>query len=135
MLSDVHMINLPKISDRRGNLTFLEGGNHIPFDLKRIYYIYDVPGGESRGAHAHQTLEQVFIAVSGSFSLLLDDGFNQETFFLNKPYEGLYVPKMTWRDLSNFSSGSVCLVLASDFYKVTDYIRDYCVFTKRVKRK
>ena len=118
-------IQLPKITDQRGNLTFIEGNNHIPFTIKRIYYLYDVPGGESRGGHAHKKLEQLIIAVNGSFDVILDDGETKQRFHLNRSYNGLYVAPKTWRELDNFSSGSVCLVLASECFDESDYIRDY----------
>jgi glyoxylate utilization-related uncharacterized protein len=124
-LDDCKIIQFPKIVDQRGNLTFIEGMNHIPFKIQRVYYLYDVPGGESRGGHAHKKLEQLIIAASGSFDVKLDDGCNSRTFHLNRSYYGLYVAPMTWRELDNFSSGSVCLVLASKKYLEADYIRDY----------
>ncbi len=127
------IIELPKIEDRRGNLTFIENGKHIPFDSKRVYYLYDIPGGESRGGHAHKTLKQFIIAVSGSFDVILDDGITRKKFFLNRSYYGLFVPSMVWREIENFSSGSICLVLASDFYDEEDYIRDYEKFKKIVR--
>lgn len=119
------IIDLPKIQDMRGNLTFLEGSRHVPFDIERVYYLYDVPGGAERGAHAHKGLRQLIISVSGSFDVGLDDGITQRTFRLNRPYQALYVCPMIWRDLENFSSGSVCLVLASNTYSEDDYFRDY----------
>ena len=123
---DCKVIELDKHhSDRKGNLTVVENGKTLPFDVKRAYYLYDVPGGESRGAHAHRELEQLIVAASGSFSVTLDDGRDKRTFFLNRPYQGLYVKPGMWRDLSDFSSGAVALVLASDIYKEEDYIRDY----------
>lgn len=122
------VIDLPKIQDVRGNLTFLESGRHVPFDMKRVYYLYDVPGGAERGAHAHKGLRQLIIAVSGSFDVGLDDGTTRRTFHLNRPYQALYVCPMIWRDLENFSSGSVCLVLASNEYSEGDYFRDYNSF-------
>lgn len=112
-------------SNRKGNLTVVENGKTLPFDVKRAYYLYDVPGGESRGAHAHRDLSQLIIAASGSFTVTLDDGKVKRTFFLNRPYQGLYVKPGIWRDLDDFSSGAVCMVLASDVYKQEDYIRDY----------
>lgn len=115
-------------SDRRGNLTVVENGSTLPFDVKRVYYLYDVPGGESRGAHAHRELEQLIVAVSGSFTVTLDDGNCKRTFFLNRPYQGLYVKASMWRDLADFSSGAVCMVLASEVYKASDYIRAYDEF-------
>jgi WxcM-like, C-terminal len=119
------VIDLPKIHDARGNLTFLEGERHVPFEMKRVYYLYDVPGGAERGAHAHKALRQLIISVSGSFDVGLDDGTTHKTFHLNRPYQALYVCPMIWRDLENFSSGSVCLVLASNEYSENDYFRDY----------
>lgn len=115
-------------SERRGNLTVVENGQTLPFDVKRVYYLYDVPGGESRGAHAHRELEQLIIAVSGSFTVTLDDGNCKRSFFLNRPYQGLYVKSGMWRTLEDFSSGAVCMVLASDVYKASDYIRSYDEF-------
>lgn len=115
-------------SDRKGNLTVVENGVTLPFDVKRVYYLYDVPGGESRGAHAHKELEQLIIAASGSFKVTLDDGKIKRTFFLNRPYQGLYVKPGMWRDLEDFSSGAVCMVLASEVYQAEDYIRDYQEF-------
>ncbi len=131
-LSDCRLIDLPKVSDARGNLTFVEGHNHIPFDIKRVYYLYDVPGGADRGEHAHKDLHQFVISMSGSFDLLLDDGFEQKRFQLNRPYYGIYVCPMMWRYLDNFSSGSVCMVLASGPYDEDDYIRDRDEFLKAV---
>ncbi|UCD00306.1 MAG: WxcM-like domain-containing protein [Phycisphaerales bacterium] len=122
------MIELPKILDRRGNLTFIEACCHIPFNIKRVYYLYDVPGGALRGGHAHRHLQQFVIAASGSFTVRTDNGFEKEDFYLNRSYYGLYVPTMTWREIDNFSSGSVCLVLASEHYDQEDYIRDYHEF-------
>ena len=122
------LIEFPKISDPRGNLTFVEGGNHIPFDIRRVYYLYDVPGGATRAAHGHRTLSQVMIAMSGSFDITLDDGNSKRKLHLNRSYYGLYIPPMIWRDLDNFSSGSVCMVLASDVFDEADYFRDYQQF-------
>ena len=118
-------VNLPKISDPRGNLTFIEGGSHIPFDIKRVYYLYDVPGGAERGGHAHKELHQLIIAMSGSFDVVLDDGNQKKRFHLNRSYSGLYVCPMIWRELDNFSSGSVCMVLASNYYDEADYYRNF----------
>ncbi|SMF34364.1 sugar 3,4-ketoisomerase [Desulfovibrio gilichinskyi] len=129
------LIDLPKIEDNRGNLTFIENSRHIPFDIKRVYYLYDVPGGESRGGHAHKELRQYIIAASGSFDVILDDGKNKTTFSLNRSYYGLYIPKMTWRELENFSSGSVCLVLASEYYDPSDYYYTYEDFLKAVNER
>ncbi|MEN1972606.1 FdtA/QdtA family cupin domain-containing protein [Luteimonas sp. MJ204] len=119
------VIELPKISDPRGNLTFVEGGGHIPFDIQRVYYLYDVPGGAERGGHGHKALHQLIIAMSGSFDVVLDDGTRKQRFHLNRSYYGLYVCPMIWRELDNFSSGSVCMVLASNRYDEDDYYRDY----------
>lgn len=112
-------------SERKGNLSVVENGITLPFDVKRIYYLYDVPGGESRGSHAHKELEQLIVAASGSFRVTLDDGRTKRSFFLNRPYQGLYVKPGLWRDLDDFSSGAVCMVLASEVYKSEDYIREY----------
>lgn len=118
-------INLPKFTDVRGNLTVIESQNEIPFNIARVYYLYDIPGGESRAGHAHKQLEQLFIAVSGSFDLVLRDGNSTQTFHLNRPYQGVYVCPMIWREVNNFSSGSVCLVLASLPFDEQDYYRNY----------
>ena len=126
---DCSMIELDRHhSDRKGNLTVVENGKTLPFDVKRVYYLYDVPGGENRGAHAHKELSQLIVAASGSFTVTLDDGKCKRSFFLNRPYQGLYVKPGLWRDLVDFSSGAVCMVLASDIYKKEDYIRDYNEF-------
>lgn len=131
-LSHCRIINLPKIEDARGNLTFVEGGNHIPFDIKRVYYLYDVPGGSDRGAHAHRNLHQFMVAMSGSFDLTLSDGHEEKTFHLNRSYFGIYICPMMWRYLDNFSSGAVCMVMASAPYDESDYIRDHDQFIKEV---
>ena len=128
---DCSIIELDKHhSDRKGNLTVVENGVTLPFYVKRVYYLFDVPGGEGRGAHAHRELEQLIIAASGSFTVTLDDGKSKRSFFLNRPYQGLYVKPGLWRDLVDFSSGAVAMVLASDIYKVEDYIRTYEEFIK-----
>lgn len=127
-IEDCKLIELPKISDPRGNLSFVESGQHIPFDIKRVYYLYDVPGGSDRGSHAHKNLHQFIVAMSGSFDVVLDDSKEKKRFHLNRPYYGLYVCPMMWRDLDNFSSGAVCMVLASAHYDQGDYIRDYSQF-------
>ena len=132
---DCEIKKLPKIQDPRGNLTFIEGGYHIPFGIERVYYLYDVPGGSDRGSHAHKSLHQFLIAVSGSFDVELDDGMDRKRFSLNRSYYGLYIVPMIWRCLNNFSSGSVCLVLASSHYDDFDYIRDYDNFLSIVKEK
>jgi hypothetical protein len=131
-MQDWRLIDLPRITDPRGNLTFIEGKNHLPFSIARIYYLYDVPGGATRGGHAHRKLEQFIIAVSGSFDVILDDGKRRETISLRRSYYGLYLSNLTWRELDNFSSGSVCLVLASEPFQETDYIRDYETFAAEV---
>ena len=132
-LNDCKIIQLPKIQDQRGNLTFIESDRHIPFDIKRVYYLYDVPGGSSRAAHGHKKLHQLMIAMSGSFDVTLDDGKEKKTFHLNRSYSGLYIPPMMWRDLDNFSSGAVCMVLASEYYDEQDYFREYADFIRAVK--
>ena len=129
-IENCKIIELPKITEPRGNLTFVEGTNHIPFDIRRVYYLYDVPGGAERGGHAHKGLHQLIIAMSGSFDVVLDDRQNKKRFHLNRSYFGLYVCPMIWRELDNFSSGSVCLVLASNKYDESDYYRDYDDFMK-----
>jgi glyoxylate utilization-related uncharacterized protein len=128
------IINLPKVNEPRGNLSFVEGMVHIPFDIKRVYYLYDVPGGSERGAHAHRNLQQFMIAMSGSFDVILDDGDSSQRFHLNRSYYGLYIPPMHWRTLDNFSSGSVCMVLASAYYDEGDYYRDFEAFKADVAR-
>jgi hypothetical protein len=132
-LRDCKMLDFPRVQDPRGNLTFIEGGRHVPFAVERVYYLYDVPGGAERGAHGHRRLEQVIIAMSGSFDVVLDDGIEKKRFHLNRSYYGLYVAPMIWREIDNFSSGSVCLVLASRVYEVEDYFRDYGEFLRAVK--
>lgn len=123
---DCSIIELDKHhEDRRGNLTVVENGITLPFNVKRVYYLYDIPGGEGRGAHAHRELEQLIVAASGSFTVTIDDGNCKRSFVLNRPYQGLYVKPGLWRDLVDFSSGAVCMVLASEVYQIEDYIRDY----------
>ncbi len=133
-IENCKIIDLPKISDPRGNLTFIEGGQHIPFDIKRVYYLYDVPGGAERGGHAHKGLSQLIIAMSGSFDVILDEGGEKKRFHLNRSYQGLYVCPMMWRELDNFSSGSVCMVLASNIYEESDYYRDYNEYLTALKK-
>lgn len=124
------IFHLPRIEDPRGNLTFIESSTHIPFDIERVYYLYDVPGGSERGGHAHKNLHQLIVAMSGSFDVILDDGKEKKRVHLNRSYYGLYVCPMIWRELDNFSSGSVCMVLASNKYDETDYYRDYAEFMR-----
>ncbi|MDG1356646.1 MAG: FdtA/QdtA family cupin domain-containing protein [Akkermansiaceae bacterium] len=128
-------IEFPVIHDQRGNLSFVEGGEHIPFDIKRAYYLYDVPGGAERGGHAHYELEQVVIAMSGSFDLIIDDGHDKKRIHLNRSNYGIYIKDMVWREMDNFSSGSVCMVLASNKYSAKDYIRDYEQFLLEAKKR
>ncbi|MGD6808915.1 MAG: sugar 3,4-ketoisomerase [Candidatus Bathyarchaeia archaeon] len=130
VLEDCKLIYFPKITDLRGNLSFIEENNQIPFQIKRVYYLYDVPSGATRGGHAHKALQQIIIALSGSFDVLLDDGVTKQNFFLNRPHYGLYIPPGVWRELENFSSNSVALSLVSEVYDESDYIRDYAVFKK-----
>ena len=125
---DCSVIQLPQISNRAGNITPISGGDQIPFKIKRVYYLYDVPGGESRGGHAHKGLQQLIIAASGSFDVVLDDGKIKRTITLNRPNIGLHVIPGIWRELTNFSSGSVLLVLASECYDEMDYLREYSHF-------
>lgn len=124
------VLELPKIHDPRGNLTFIESNVHVPFDIQRVYYVYDVPGGSERGGHAHRELQQFIVAMSGSFDIVLDDGQNKKRVHMNRSYNGLYVCPMIWRELDNFSSGAVCMVLASTKYQESDYFRDYTEFMK-----
>lgn len=127
-LRDCKIIELPKVSDPRGNLTFIEGNRHIPFGIRRIFYLYDVPGGAWRAGHALKTCHQFIIAVSGSFDVMLDDGEERQRYHLNRSYYGLYVPPLIWREIDNFSSGSVCMAIASEYYDVDDYMREYSEF-------
>lgn len=129
-IADCKILDLPKITDPRGNLTFVEGGNHIPFDIQRVYYLYDVPGSADRGGHAHKALQQLIIAMNGAFDVVLDDGKKKKRVHLNRSYYGLYVCPMIWRALDNFSSGAVCMVLASSKYTEDDYYRDYNEFIR-----
>lgn len=133
MLSHCHIINLRKITDPRGNLTPIESHSDLPFEFKRLYYLYDVPSGSSRGGHAHKQLHQLIVAVSGSFDVVLDDGFERKSITLNFPNRGLLIVPYVWRELQNFSSGAVCVVLASAKYDELDYIRDYETFLNHVR--
>jgi hypothetical protein len=128
----ITLIDLPKITDPRGNLTVAEGLDKVPFEIKRAYWVYDVPAGESRGGHAHKRLYQLVVALSGSFTVTLDDGHERQTVLLNHPWQGLLIETNTWRTLDDFSSGAVCLVLASEHFEEEDYIYDYDEFLKYV---
>lgn len=132
-LDDCKLINLPKIPDARGNLTFIEGSRHVPFDIARVFYLYDVPGGADRGGHTLKQCHQFVIAMSGSFDVVLDDGHERRRINLNRSYFGLHIQPMVWRELDNFSSGAVCLVLASHSYSEADYHRSYDEFLKAVR--
>ncbi len=132
-IEECQVVNLPKHTRINGNLTVVENGISIPFDVKRVYYLYDIPSGEARGGHAHRCLQQFIIAVSGSFDVVIDDGYNRRTVTLNRPYMGLHIRTGIWRELNNFSSGAVCLVLASEHYDEDDYIRDYNEFVEYIR--
>jgi hypothetical protein len=132
-LADCRIIELPRIQDTRGNLTFIEGTRHLPFEIRRVYYLYDVPGGAKRAGHAHKALHQFLVAMSGSFDVALDDGVEQKRFHLNRSYYGLYIAPQVWREIDNFSSGSVCMALASDFFDEKDYYRAYPDFLEAVR--
>jgi hypothetical protein len=132
-IDDCRLLDLPRVTDPRGDLTFIEGSRHIPFDIRRVFYLYDVPTEESRGAHAHRALQQFLICLSGSFDVAVDDGDTQGRIHLNRPWKGLYVPPMIWAAEVNFDPGSVCLVLASELYDEADYIRDYAEYLRLVR--
>ena len=132
-IRDCRIIDFPKIADFRGNLSFIEENKEVPFKIRRVYYLYDIPSGATRGGHSHKSLEQVVIALSGSFDVVLDDGHSKKTFFLNRPHYGLYIPPNIWRELENFSSNSVALSLVSTLYAEEDYIRDYDTFKQLAK--
>lgn len=134
-LDDCRLLQLPKIEDRRGNLTFVEANRHVPFGIERVYYLYDVPGGAERGGHAHKGLHQFMVAMSGSFDVKIDDGSRKTTFHLNRSYYGLYLCPMIWREIDNFSSGAVCMVLASTHYAPEDYLRDYDEFVRLARER
>ncbi len=129
----IKTINLPKILDERGNLSIIEGESHIPFDIKRVYWIYDVPGGEFRGSHALKDTDEFIVALSGSFDVVLDDGKEEKKFPLNRSYYGLLIPKLVWRKIENFSTNSLALVVSSKFFDADEYIRDYDQFLNAVK--
>jgi dTDP-4-dehydrorhamnose 3,5-epimerase-like enzyme len=124
-IAGCRLIDLPVVEERRGNLTYVESGRHVPFELKRVYYLYDVPGGAERGGHAHRALHQLIIAMSGAFDVHVTDGTERRTFRLSRSYQGLYLPPMIWREIDNFSGGSVCMVLASEYYDEDDYFRNF----------
>ena len=128
------IINLPKMADPNGNLTFIEAKRHVPFDIQRVFYLYDVPGGATRAGHALKTCQQFLIAISGSFDVILNDGRKNARHHLNRSYSGLYIPPLVWREIENFSSGSVCLVLASEKYEEKNYYRRFADFTKAIKK-
>jgi dTDP-4-dehydrorhamnose 3,5-epimerase-like enzyme len=134
-VDDCKILDFPKITDPRGALTFIENSRNVPFNIKRVYYLYDVPGGASRAGHSHRALQQVLVAISGSFDVHVDDGSGRKTFTLNRPYQGLYIPRMIWREIDNFSSGSVCLSLASELYDELDYFRNYEDFLAALKEE
>jgi hypothetical protein len=135
MIDLCKIIDLPMIKNPKGNLTFIEGGRQIPFEIRRVYYLYDIPGGEERGGHAHRALHQLIIAMSGSFDIRLDDGRAKKTVHMNRSYYGLYICPMIWREIDNFSSGAVCMALASEFYDEADYYRDYDQFIRDVRKR
>lgn len=134
-IKNCKLINLPKISDPRGNLTFIESGKHIEFNIKRVYYLYDVPGGAERAGHALKTCQQFLVAMSGSFDVSLNDGNEKQKIHLNRSYYGLYVAPMVWREIDNFSSGSVCMALVSTFYDPSDYYRNYEEFLASLRNQ
>lgn len=131
-IEQCQIIELPKIADKRGNLTVIENKKNIPFEIKRVYYLYDVPGGAERAGHAHKALKQFLVAMSGSFDVVIDDGYARTIYHLNRAYYGLYICPMVWREIVNFSSGAVCMALASDFYDESDYYRNYEDFIKAI---
>ena len=133
-LADCRIVELPRIQDARGSLSVIESGQHVPFEIRRVYYSYDIPNGKERGGHGHRKLEQLFIAVAGGFDVVLDDGRNSSRFTLDNPYTGLYVCPMMWRSLENFSSEAVCMVLASEHYDELDYFRDYTDYLSAMGR-
>lgn len=134
-IENCRLIDLPKVSDPRGNLTFIENEKHIPFVIKRVFYLYDVPGGATRAGHALKTCHQFIIGVSGSFDVILDDGAERKLYQLNRSYYGLYIPPLIWREIENFSSNSMCFVLASEFFDENDYYREHESFLRAVRNK
>ncbi|MBI4981629.1 MAG: WxcM-like domain-containing protein [Candidatus Omnitrophica bacterium] len=135
MIDKIKIVKLPRIEDPRGNLTFIENSRHIPFNIKRVFYLYDVPGGALRAGHALRECHQFLVAMSGSFDVVLDDGHKRKRFHLNRSYFGLHIPPLIWREIDNFSSGSVCMALASEYYEGNDYYRDYKDFLSAIKAK
>ena len=133
LTQEVRLVEMPTFTDPRGDLTFIEGEQHVPFPIRRVYYLYNVPADVERAGHAHKNLEQVLIVMSGSLDICLDDGFNKKKITLDKPNQGLYLPCMIWRDINNFSEGTVLTVIASDFYDENDYYRSYDEFLKNIK--
>lgn len=133
MAQEIKIVNLPKILDRRGNLSFIESENHIPFKIERCHWIYDVPGGETRGGHAYRETEEFIVALSGSFDVIVNDGKEEKIYHLNRSYYGLYIPAMTWRQMENFSTNSLALVLSSTKYDTKDYIRELSIFKEMRK--
>ena len=129
------IVDLPLVHDVRGNLSVIEAGVQVPFEIKRVYYLYDVPGGTARAGHGHRELQQLIVAMSGSFDVTVDDGVGRKTFQLNRSYHGLYIPSLMWREIDNFSSGAVCMVLASTFYDAGDYYHDYEAFREMALEK
>jgi dTDP-4-dehydrorhamnose 3,5-epimerase-like enzyme len=129
-IADCTLHSLPKVSDPRGNLTFIENSRHVPFDIKRVFFLYDVPTAEGRGAHAHREQHQFMVCLAGSFDVLVDDGRQQETIHLNRPWQGLHIPEMIWAAELNFDPGSICLILSSHLYCEADYVRDYATFLR-----
>lgn len=129
-VEDCRLLDLPTIVRAEGNITPIEGGKHVPFEIARVYYLYDVPGGASRGGHAHKQLRQLLVSVMGSFDVVLDDGFTRKRVRLDRAYYGLYLPNLIWRELENFSSGAICIVLASEPYEESEYIREYSDFVQ-----
>ena len=129
-IDDCRLIDLPRIGDRKGNISPIYGGEHIPFDIERVYYLYDIPGGVVRGGHAHKKLQQLIVSVMGAFDVVIDDGMRKKSVRLDRAYYGLCVPKLIWRELKNFSSGGICLVFASMPYEENDYIRNYDTFLR-----
>ena len=132
-IDQCRVIDLPRITDSRGSLTFIEGNRHVPFGIERVFYLYDVPRGAERGGHGHRKLQQLLVAMSGSFDVVLDDGYEKKNFHLNRSYYGLYVCPMVWLEIGNFSFGSVCVVLTSAPYEESDYYRDYAAFLQAVR--